>query len=907
MENANPGKYQEDGMNKKRMFSFVVFVCAAAALAIAALPARLTKSDDIPAWKNPALPVEARVNDLLSRLTLEEKVSLLVQTEVEIPRLGIPHYHFGNEALHGVVRPGSFTVFPMAIALAATWDTDLIHTVATAISDEARGKYNANGQVIDALYSGLLAFWSPTINMARDPRWGRTPETYGEDPYLTGRIGVSFVTGLQGDDPRYIKVVSTPKHFAANNEEHNRFECNAKISQRTLREYYFPAFRACVTEGNAQSVMAAYNAINGVPCAADPWLLTDVLRGDWGFDGYVVSDCGAVGNIFRTHGYAKNATEAAAFAVKAGIDLECGDSIMKTFLIPAMKQGLVTEADIDRAAFRVLRARFRLGMFDPLDLNPYTKIPGSAVGSKEHQALARQTARKSIVLIKNEPVNGKPLLPIDDSKVKTIAVVGPNAPICRFGDYSGTPVNEPVSPAQGITARAGGKVKIKLVDWIGESTAIDYTTSVKGQVSPPDAAPGTFGFKGEYFNNSKFSGAPVAVRVDPAVDIDKLNKPPDPAIPYGKFSARWTGKLTPKLSGEHGFAVTVEGSARLYLDGKLLFEQSGKKIQTFKSGESLNLEKAVRNRVETLTANADLEAGRTYDIALEYVYVDGNAKVDLKLMFPSADKEAALAAGLDTMKNSDLVIAFLGIGLDQEREGIDRKDLDLPHDQEEFIEKAYAANPNLVVVMISGSPMSINWIAAHAHAIVDAWYPGEQGGNAIADVLFGDYNPAGRLPFTFYKSVGQLPPFDDYEVPKGRTYMYFEGEPIWAFGHGISYTKFEYSNLRLGKKTARASDAIEVSFDVRNTGGMDGEEVPQLYVRDVESSVKQPIKMLRGFRRVSIKKGATATVTIPLAIADIGYWDEKAHAFAVEPGDFEIEVGASSADIRLKDRITVVK
>ena len=411
-------------------------------------------------FRDTTLSHHERIKDLLSRLNVSEKISLLRATSPAIPRLGIDKYYHGNEALHGVVRPGKFTVFPQAIGLASMWNPDFLQEVSTAISDEARGRWNELNQGKDqtAGASDLLTFWSPTINMARDPRWGRTPETYGEDPFLTGTLGTAFVRGLQGNDPKYIKVVSTPKHFAANNEEHNRASGNAVISERDLREYYFPAFEKCIKEGQAQSVMSAYNAVNGIPCTLNKWLLTDVLRDDWGFDGYVVSDCSAPEYIVSQHHYVDTYEEAASLCIKAGLDLECGDNVYITPLLNAYNRGMVTMSEIDSAAYRVLRGRMRLGLFDDPNENPYNKISPSIVGCEKHRELALEAARQSLVLLKND----KDMLPIQTDNIKSIAVVGINAANCEFGDYSGTPVNTPISVLEGIKARIGDQVEVCL-------------------------------------------------------------------------------------------------------------------------------------------------------------------------------------------------------------------------------------------------------------------------------------------------------------------------------------------------------------------------------------------------------------------------------------------------------------
>lgn len=702
------------------------------------------KNGVIDTYENPDAEIDKRVSNLLSLMSVIEKIQLLTEVAPAIPRLGIAKYDQGNEALHGVVRPGKFTVFPQAIGLAATWDPDLIYTVATTISDEARARWNEleQGKNQKEKFSDLLVFWSPTVNMARDPRWGRTPETYGEDPFLTSRIGVSFVKGLQGNDPRYLKVVSTPKHFAGNNEEHNRFECKAFMSERALRSYYLPAFKALITEGGAQSIMSAYNALNGIPCTANKWLLTDILRNEWGFNGYIVSDCGAPGFLYSPHNFASSREEAAELALKAGLDLECSGYcnecyIFRDYLPKAYEMGKVTESEITSAVFRVLRARFKLGLFDDPSLNPYTLISPSVIGNSKHQQLALDVARKSIVLLKNS----NNMLPLDTKKIRSIAVLGINAATCEFGDYSGTPLNDPVSPLQGILNKAGKDVNIKTVQWIGI----------------PDSV------------------------------------------------------LKRKISGKKANEIFQE---------------------------------------------------------------------EIKLA-----------------RKSDVVIAVLGINKSIEMEGRDRSTIDLPADQQQFIKKIYKANPRTIVVLIAGSSLAINWIQDNIPAIINAWYPGEQGGNAIADVLFGDYNPAGRLPLTYYKSTEDLPAFDDYDVFNGRTYMYFDKKPIYAFGYGLSYTSFSYSNIRVDKPSIFKSDTITISVDVKNTGTFDGDEVVQMYLRQKEASVKMPLRQLKAFKRIRINKGEIRTVSFCLSKKDLSYWDNK-NEFVFDSGEYNIQIGSSSDDIR---------
>ncbi len=828
---------------------------------------------NLPLFRNENAHQHERIKDLLSRLTLEEKVSLLIASSPGIPRLDIDKYYHGNEALHGIVRPGNFTVFPQAIALASMWNPELHYKIASVISDEARARWNELelGKKQSLRFNDLLTFWSPTINMARDPRWGRTPETYGEDPFLSGVLGVQFVKGLQGNDPKYLKVVSTPKHFAANNEEHNRFMCNAKIPMRSLREYYLPAYEVCIKEGKAASIMAAYNAINDIPCGANPWLLTKVLREEWGFSGYVVSDCGGPGNLVSSHQYVKTPELAAMVSIKAGLDLECGDNIYKEPLINAFKKGMVSMADIDTAAYRVLRARMKLGLFDNPDENPYNKLSPAIVGSAEHKALALEAARQSIVLLKNSNNS----LPINLKKVKSIAVVGINAGNAEFGDYSGTPVGQPVSILQGIKNKVGSQVRIAYAPWQPVNGLEGYELISKEFL--PD------GLKGEYFANMNLEGEPKR-RLDGNINLDPANQAPDAFLPVNSFSIRWTGKLRPTISGKYSFGFQAHDGCRLIIDGKVVIDSWKRKATRTDFGE------------------VDLEAGKTYDIKAEY-FVKREPIVKLFWKAPNVKRDYTelFAEAKKCARNSDLTIAVLGMNKNFESEGQDRESISLSNDQEVFIQEIFKVNPRTVVVLVAGSSLAIGWINDHIHAIIDAWYPGEQGGTAVADVLFGDYNPAGRIPLTFYNNMNELPPFDDYDITKGRTYQYFKGKPLYPFGFGLSYTSFNYSNLKIQDQGTK----ILVCFNLKNMGKLTGDEVAQVYVKLPDMNLTLPIKQLKGFKRVNIKAGKTELVNIELDREQLRYWDESQSKFVTPKGTYTIMVGASCEDIRLTQTLNM--
>lgn len=824
-------------------------------------------------YKDENAPVHDRVCDLLSRLTVEEKISLLRASSPGISRLDIPKYYHGNEALHGVVRPGRFTVFPQAIGLAATWNPDLMHTVSTVISDEARARWNEleQGKQQQEAFTDLLTFWSPTVNMARDPRWGRTPETYGEDPYLTGVMGTAFVKGLQGDDARYLKVVSTPKHFAANNEEHNRFECNARIPEKLLREYYLPAFEACVKDGKAASFMAAYNAVNGVPCTLNPWLLTKVLRKDWGFDGYVVSDCGGPALLVYAHKYVKTKEAAATLSIKAGLDLECGDEVYDQPLLNAYRQYMVTDADIDSAAYRVLRARMRLGLFDTGAKNPYTRLSPSVIGSRAHQEVALEAARQSIVLLKND----KRMLPLNPKKLKSIAVVGINADRAELGDYSGLPVIVPISVLQGIRARVGEDVKVVYAPW---KSAADGLELIQGEHFPE-------GLTAEYFDNMGLEGSPKA-RKESWINFEPANQAPDPFIPKSYYSVRWTGKLRPTISGRYTLSLTSDEGARLILNGRTL-------IDAWQA-----------HGVRTDSVSVELEAGKDYDLKAEYYDSRDYSIARLQWKVPQVEKATRLdlygEAG-KAVRECETVVAVMGINKTIEREGQDRHDIQLPADQQEFLQEIYKVNPNIVVVLVAGSSLAVNWMDENIPAIVNAWYPGESGGRAVAEVLFGDYNPGGRLPLTYYKSLDDLPPFDDYDITRGRTYRYFKGKVLYPFGYGLSYTRFAYSDLQVREGTKE----VDVSFCLKNAGHRAGDEVAQVYVKLPGCTEAMPVKELKGFERVTLKRGEKQTVSIPLRKALLRYWDERKGEFVCPSGEYTVMVGSSSSDIRLRQVVSL--
>jgi beta-glucosidase len=850
--------------------SALIFLLSFMILGPSARPS--AQEGDKPAYLNLGLSFEQRTADLVSRMTLEEKVSQMVNDAPAIDRLGVPAYNWWNECLHGVARSGRATVFPQAIGLAATWDSELMGRVASAISDEARAKHHEflrRGK--RGMYQGLT-FWSPNINIFRDPRWGRGMETYGEDPYLTGRMGVAFVTGLQGDDPRYLKTVSTPKHFAVHSgPEPDRHAFDAVVDERDLRETYLPHFEACVRAG-AFSVMCAYNRFLGDACCGSPRLLTEILRNEWGFQGYVVSDCGAIQDIFEGHKIVTKVAEAAALGVKSGCDLDCGTEYRS--LLDAVQQGLITEKEIDISVKRLFLARFKLGMFDPPDTVCYAQTPLSAVDGPEHRALALEAARKSIVLLKNE----RRTLPLKKD-IGAIAVIGPNADDVEvlLGNYNGTPT-DPVTPLRGIREKVSPKTRVLTAlgcEWARNMPALE--------VIPSSALVTTMGGKkiagltGEYFDNRDLKGEPALSRVDPTVDFNWWDGAPVEGFDADNFGARWTGSHLPPVSGAYVLGAEGLNGFRLYVNDKLLVEFDGRH-------ESHKIYKAM-----------SLQKGRAYRLKLEFFEVAGEAHIRLLWSRPVVDREQeALAAAAQ----AKAVIMVMGLSPRLEGEemdvpvegfkGGDRLTLDLPDMQESLLKKVAALGKPLVLVLLNGSALAVNWAAENVPAIVEAWYPGQAAGTAIADVLFGDWNPSGRLPVTFYKSVKDLPPFAEYGMA-GRTYRYFGGEALYPFGYGLSYSKFYYANL-LAPKTLNIGESAELTVEVTNTGKIAGEDVVQLYVRDTAATVPVPIRALKGFQRVALAPGQTKTVRFTVTPEMLSLIDER-NRRVVEPGIFDISVG----------------
>jgi len=846
------------------------------------------------AFQDPRLSPEARAEDLVKRLTLEEKILQMQNSAPAIERLGIPAYNWWSECLHGVARAGFATVFPQAIGMAATWNPGLIEAEAVVVSTEARAKHHefARGGSRE-IFQGLT-FWSPNINIFRDPRWGRGQETFGEDPYLTSRIGVAFVKGLQGNDSAYLRVVSTPKHFAVHSgPEPDRHAFDARPGLRDFYETYLPAFEACVKEGKAASVMGAYNRVYGEPCCASKLLLQDILRVRWGFKGYVVSDCGAISDMYRFHKVYETEALSAAFAVKAGCDLTCGGEYAS--LREALTLGLVHEEDLDISLKRLFAARFRLGMFDPPEKVGYAQIPISANDTRENSDLARRVAQESIVLLKNDDH----VLPISPA-VKSIAVIGPYADDVDvlLGNYNGTP-SAPVTLLDGIRKRAGSGISVEYkmgIEPLERTALFGYVEAAN--LLPPDGRAGN-GLLGEYFNDPGLRGSPALSKIDPEIRFWWEKGSPDPKVRSDYFSARWTGYLVAEYSGEYDIGVSSDDRSRLFIDDSLLVD---------------NWDSCVTYKV--LSHPYTLEKGVKHKIRIEYAEIEGHSGISLKWKRKVQDQAipSMIAEAVDLARRSDLVVLVGGISPMLEGEelpvkiegflGGDRTSLDLPAAQLTLMKALQATGRPVVLVLTSGSALAVNEAQEMLPAIVEVWYPGQQGGTALADVLFGDYNPAGRLPVTFYRSVADLPPFDDYNM-KGRTYKYFDDIPLYPFGFGLSYTSFDYINAITDKTNYSAADTAWVIVTLKNAGDRDGDEVVQVYAEKKDSRVARPIKWLVGFDRVHLKAGETLEVRIPVCLQTLRYYDEDEKDYRIEPGLYNLLIGASSAEIKLSTSVAV--
>ena len=826
-----------------------------------------------PAYLNPGLPPEQRAIDLVHRMTLQEKASQLVNQARAVPRLNLPSYDWWSEALHGVAVNGT-TEYPEPIGLAATFDTAGIHEMAAAIGVEGRIKHAQDERAGHSNIFEGLDFWAPNVNIFRDPRWGRGQETYGEDPFLTGRMAVAYVTGMQGDDPRYYRAISTPKHFAVHSgPEPTRHFADVDVSKHDEEDTYLPAFRAAIVEGHAGSIMCAYNAINGQPACSNEFLLQQTLRGAWQFQGYVVSDCEAVKDVFASHRYRPTQAQASAIALERGMDNECIDFTSKVSddhdykpYIEAVQQGFLPESAIDTALVRLFTARIRLGMFDPPALVPYTRLDEKELDSAAHRALARRLADESVVLLKNDGV-----LPL--RSMKRIAVVGPLADqtAVLLGNYTGIPTHT-------VSVLAG--IKAEFPD--AQITYVPGTQFLSNSGEPvpaavlttPDGKPGLEAAYGLGGTSMGAKPTPLLRRIDSAVDVHESTLPTQ-AKGKSSLVVHWTGFLNPNETGDYLLGIKADGSGRVTVGDKRL-------VHTYSPGASMG--------------RIHLEKGQPVALDVEYGLSSGT-RPEAQLIW-TRENNVPDPAAVAAAEQADVVVAVVGITSRLEGEempvdqpgflGGDRTSLEIPKPEEDLVEAVATAHKPLVVVLMNGSALGANWEKAHANAVLEGWYSGEEGGAAIAATLSGKNNPAGRLPVTFYKDVHQLPNFEDYSM-KGRTYRYFEGEPLWPFGFGLSYTTFNYGDLGLPAAPVNAGDPLNVAVNVTNTGKLAGDEVVQLYLK-FPSIPGAPLRALRGFQRVHLAPGASQKVEFHLERRDLSMVTE-AGEIIVPQGTYNVSVG----------------
>lgn len=821
------------------------FKCAIVVLvAVLVLPFSVCRAD-------PA--TEKSINDLISQMTLEDKVKLLAGKEMDtfpIDRLGIPTLKMCDGPVG--VRVDKAVCFPASVSMAASWDEGLLKKVGQALAREAKGK-------------GRNMLLGPCVNIHRAPMGGRNFESFGEDPYLAGKMAVAYIKGVQAE-----KVIATVKHYAVNNQEWDRGSINVVVDERALREIYLPAFEAAIKEGGSWSVMAAYNKVNGFHCTENNHLVNEIMKDEWGFKGFMVSDWGA--------------THSTVNCANFGLDLEMpGMEFFNQKLVAAVKSGQVKESVIDDKVRRILRAMFFAGLFD----KNASSVDRALAGSAENKEVALQCAKEGIVLLKND----KNTLPLDITKIKSIAVIGPNANIARTGGGGSSEVSPlfSVSPLNGLKEKIGNKAEInyslgckfeqEMV--IIESSAL-ATTYNGEKVS---------GLLGEYFNNKDFKGTPALRRVDKQINFDWQDKSPAPGINADDFSVRWTGKLAPTMSREIEFTMLSDDGLRIWFDGKLIFDNWKDQGAEFKK------------------VPLKVEAGREYDLKVEYYESKGSAVAKLGWDRPKEIRDEAVALA----KRSDVVIIFGGLSNRYESEGFDRPTMDLPENQDILIEEICEANKNTIVVLNTGSPVAMSKWIDKVPAVVEAWYPGEDAGNAIADVLLGNYNPGGKLPTTFPLKWEDCPAYGNFPGGDGQVnypegifvgYRYFDTKNVkvlFPFGHGLSYTTFAYSNIKITPATLPGGGFIvDVSADIKNTGTREGAEVAQLYVSDKEAGVPRPVKELKGFQRVVLKPGETKTVNFQLNKRSMAFYDVKKKDWVAEPGEFEILIGSSSQDIRLK-------
>ncbi|MGA3373007.1 MAG: glycoside hydrolase family 3 C-terminal domain-containing protein [Terracidiphilus sp.] len=836
------------------------------------------------AYLDTKLSPAERAHDLVGRMTLDEKASQLEDWATAIPRLGIPDYQTWNEALHGVARAGYSTVFPQAIGMAATWDPSIVQSMGNVISIEARAKYNqAQREGNHRIFYGLT-FWSPNINIFRDPRWGRGQETYGEDPFLTARLGVAFVNGVQGGDVNHLRAVATSKHFAVHSgPEQLRHGFNVDPSPRDLEETYLPAFRATVTEGHVQSVMCAYNSIDEWPACTNKMLLKEHLREAWGFKGFVVSDCGAIVDVNQGHKKTADVIHSAALAVEAGTDLSC--SIWApgfNTLADAVRKKLVSEELITQAAERLYTARFKLGLFDPQGFNPLDKTPSTVVASYGNRQTSLRAAEESIVMLKNSGV-----LPLKTPPAK-IAVIGPTADLLAsiLGNYVGTP-SQPVTPLDGLTKQfRGSNILYAQGSTLAAGVGVPVPRTVFGA-----------GLKTEFFATPDWTGRPVATLTQPEVQADWESAKPVPELDTPNYSVRWSGALAVPAPGHYVFTLeqgdsfpwSPRESYRFILDGKVLGEGSLRQEGDLKPAPGASPSAPpTENFPKTPSIVVDFADTKPHEFRLEYSHAGDPNGGGLTLKW-EAPAQAQLDEAVARAKEADVVVAFVGLSPQLEGEempikidgfdGGDRTSLNLPAPQQKLLEAVAATGKPLIVVLQSGSAVALNWANEHAAAVLEAWYPGVEGGTAIARTLAGLNNPAGRLPVTFYASLEGLPAFTDYSL-KGRTYRYFQGKPLWGFGYGLSYSTFKYGPIKLSAETLKAGDALAATVTVTNTSAVAGDEVVEAYLKTPQTD--GPVRFLAGFQRVNIGPGVSREVAISIDPRSISSVDEKGNRAILE-------------------------
>ena len=839
-------------------------------------------------FQNPSLSFEQRVDDLVSRLTLEEKVSQMLNSSPEISRLGIPAYDWWNETLHGVARtPFKTTVYPQAIGMAATFDKNSLFTMADYSALEGRAIYNKAVELkrTNERYLGLT-YWTPNINIFRDPRWGRGQETYGEDPYLTAVLGDAFVKGLQGDDPKYLKAAACAKHYAVHSgPESLRHTFDVDVTPYELWDTYLPAFRKLITESNVAGVMCAYNAFRTQPCCASDILMNDILRKEWKFEGYVTSDCWAIDDFFKNHKTHPDAESAAADAVFHGTDIDCGTDAYKA-LVQAVKNGKISEKQIDISVKRLFMIRFRLGMFDPVSMVKYAQTPSSVLESTEHQLHALKMARQSIVLLKNE----KNILPLNKN-LKKIVVLGPNADnaISILGNYNGT-------PSKLTTVLQGIKEKVSPETEVVYEKAVNFTNDtllVYKDLKNLYSYEGKQGFKAEYYNNTTLSGQPEAVRTES--EINNFWQEGEVVIQNIKanhFSARYTTNFTADQDGSVTFELKADDGYRFLINGK----------------EVVNAWQ--KNRWGEKTFKLETKKNTVYKIVLEYWQGEGKAEVSLQT---GNFVKTNFAALIERHKNADAFIFAGGISPQLEGEempvdfpgfkGGDRTSILLPDVQTKLLKALQSSGKPVVFAMMTGSAIAIPWEAENIPAILNIWYGGQSAGTAAADVIFGDYNPAGRLPVTFYKSDSDLPSFVDYKMDN-KTYRYFKGTPLYGFGYGLSYTSFKYSDLKTPVKIKKGQ-SVSISVKVTNTGKTEGEEVAQLYLINQDAAIKTPLKSLKGFDRFNLKPGENKIITFNLSPEDLSYVTPEGSLKQYE-GKIKISIGGSQPDEKLLTKSNVI-